>query len=295
MEKTKKLFAYVVVFVAIVSLFIAGITVQNTLSYAAGSTTYEGEITKVDGATKLDGTPIAAGDIKIIFDNAKATIQQKSVISQAETEVAQNTLGKAVLDKIDEIAKTIAKDQEVDHSAIVYEKPFTVEFVTEGPAKVTFSTKDIADGVDFILFKSKATGAWSVIEPETAANAAMNAPGDNNAVTFKLPGSGTVVFGHYSQAKADQVKAAKTADKDKACCTCCNKNCPFCSFLCKDGKCYCWTMYVVIVLAAILVVLIVALVIVKAKAKKKAVAAKEEPAEEVAAETEKKPEENEEK
>lgn len=286
MEKTKKLFAYVVVFVAIVSLFIAGISVNNTLTYAGNSTTYEGEITKVDGATKLDGTPVAATEIALVFFNDKATVQQKSGISQAETEVAQADLSKAVLDKIDEIAKAIAKDDTVTHEAIVYEKPFMVEVNDNSPVKVTFSTKDIADGVDFILFKSKATGAWSVIEPETAANAAMNAGGSDSSITVRLPGSGTVVFGHYSQAKADEIKAGKGGND--ACCTCCNKNCPFCSFLCKDGKCYCWTMYVVIALCAIFIVLVVVLIVVKSK-KKKAIEA--QPVEEIEEETEKKPEE----
>ena len=85
----------------------------------------------------------------------------------------------------------------------------------------------------------------------------------------------------FTKAEADEIKAKEA--ENKSCCECCSENCPFCSFLCKDGKCYCWTMYVVIALAVVFVVLIIVLIVVKSKSKKKGAAkeiAASEPAEE---------------
>ena len=43
-------------------------------------------------------------------------------------------------------------------------------------------------------------------------------------------------------------------DGSEECCSCCSKNCGLCSWLCKNGKCYCYLVYVA--LAIILVTLI---------------------------------------
>lgn len=261
MEKTKKLFAYAVVFVAIVSLFFAGISMQSLNAYADLSPNTDVS-TKVNEATDLDGNSLEG--IVIIFAE-DATVSQNQLIVKAKDDAVQGNFSKAILEEIDEVAKIVSGDNEVDHGAIVYAKPFIIKNIYE-PAKVTFSTKDIPDVVDFVLFRGLgADDDWEVITLEDTTSGASNAPGQPS-ITVKLPGDGTVLFAHFSQKKADEIKASKTGE-DKACCDDC-KNCPFCSFLCKDGKCYCWTAYVVIALVAVLIVLLVALIVVKAKANK---------------------------
>lgn len=264
MEKTKKLFAYVVVFVAIVSLFLAGISMQSMSAYADLSPNTDVS-TGVREVTDEDGYVIL--DMELIFLNTATTPVQRETIITAQEEVKNNNFSQEVLDSITEIAREIANDNEVDASAFTYAKPFLVENLYT-PAIVTFATNDIPDVIDFILFKSDVPNSdWVVIELEEAANGAMNlSASEQMTITVKLPGSGTVVFAHYSPKKAEQAKADKEKE-NKPCCDDC-KDCPFCSFLCKDGKCYCWTMYLVIALCAILIVLVIALIIVKSKAKK---------------------------
>ena len=228
MEKTKKLFAYAVVFVAIVSLFIAGISMQSFNAYADLSPNTDIS-TAVSNATDLNGNAIAAP--AVVFADT-ASVQQNETINKAKDDVVQNKFSSSVIAKIDEVAKTVSGDNEVDHTAIVYAKPFIVENLAAA-AKITFATNDIPDVVDFVLFKGTAAdAAWEFIALEETANGANNAPGQPS-ITVKLPGAGTVVFAHYSQKKADEIKASKTGE-EKACCEDC-KNCPFCSFLCKDG------------------------------------------------------------
>lgn len=279
MEKTKKLFAYLVVFAAIVCLF-AGVAMQSNLANAAGSPQVKvDKIYATDGTTELD-----EGDVVI---SVPAALPEQNTLKNEKSKVESGDIAPAVKETLTEIAKKI--DSTADYEAMVYGDPMKIE-MTGGAATgaiVTFDLTRYSNPVDFILFKAENATAWQVIKPEVAAAAAANAAG-NDSISFRIPGSGTVMFGGFSQAKANEIKAAKEAGEKDACCKCCAKGCPFCSFLCKDGKCYCWVMYVVIALAVILVILVVVLVVVKSKAKKVAAAKKEEIA---AAEAEEKKEE----
>lgn len=256
MEKTKKLFAYVVVFAAIVCLF-AGIAVQNNLADALNSPQV-----KIDKIYGTDGVELAAGSVLI---SVPTTIADQTALRNEKSKVENGEIAPALKEALTEIAKK--SDSTADYQAMVYGDPMNIELSGEAAsgAVVKFDLSRYTNPVDFILFRATGATVWQVIRPETAAAAAANAAGDS--ISFKLPGSGTVMFGGFSQAKADEIKASQ-GKTDDACCKCCAKGCPFCSFLCKDGKCYCWTMYVVIVLAVVFVALLIALIVVKSKAKK---------------------------
>ncbi len=263
MEKTKKLFAYVVVFAAIVCLF-AGVAMQSNLANALNSPQIS--IDKIYGT---DGTELAAGSAKIIVPTASA---EQTALKNEKAKVESGDIAPALKEVLTEIAKK--SDATADYEAMVYGDPMNVELTgaAASGAVVKFDLSKYTNPVDFILFRATGASVWQLINPERAAGAA-NAAGDS--ISFRIPGSGTVMFGGFSQAKADEVKAAKEK-AEEPCCKCCAKGCPFCSFLCKDGKCYCWTMYVVIALAVVFVVLLIVLIVVKSKDKKKAAAKKEE-------------------
>lgn len=264
MEKTKKLFAYAVVFVAIVCLF-AGVAVQSNLANAAGSPQIS-----IDKVYDASGNELAGNAVVV---SVPANVEERAVLTSEKSNIEQGQITDSLKTALTAIAQK--SDAEADYQAMVYGDPMKVTLTGVDEAVVSFDLSRYTKPVSFILFKGVNATNWIVIEPETtvAANGAANAAGDS--VSFKLPGSGTVIFGGFSQSKADEIKASK-GEQEGPCCKCCSENCPFCSFLCKDGKCYCWTMYVVIALAAILVILVIALVIVKAKGKKKAAAKEEE-------------------
>ena len=279
MEKTRKLFAYLVVFVAIICLF-AGVAIQGNLANAAGSPTLSPEI-KIDKIYGIDGTELAKGAVVL---NIPSDIIEQNTLRNEKSKVENGQISDSLKETLTGIAQK--EDATADYQAMVYGDPLNIEITDavaeNGGAIVTFDLSRYTNPVDFILFKATGSSAWEVIKPEVAASAAANAAG-NDSISFKIPGSGIVMFGGFSQDKADEIKAANEAQEKDACCKCCVKGCPFCTFLCKDGKCYCWTMYVAIALVAILVALVIALVIVKSRAKKAAAAKKEEV---VAAETE---------
>ena len=270
MEKTRKLFAYLVVFAAIICLF-AGVAIQGNLANAAGSPTASPEI-KIDKIYGIDGTELAKGAVVL---NIPSSINEQNTLRNEKSKVENGQIP----DSLKEILTGIAQkeDATADYQAMVYGDPLNIEMTAaaENGAIVTFDLSHYTNPVDFILFKATGSSAWEVIKPEVAASAAANAAG-NDSISFKIPGSGIVMFGGFSQDKADEIKAANEAQEKDVCCKCCVKGCPFCTFLCKDGKCYCWTMYVAIALVAILVALVIALVIVKSRAKKAAAAKKEE-------------------
>ena len=274
MEKTKKLFAYVVVFVAIICLF-AGIAVQNNLANAAGSPQIS-----VDKVYDIEGHELTEGSVSV---SVPTDPTERTTLTAEKS----NIEGGQISDNLKTTLTVIAKksDSDADYQSMVYGDPMKVTLTGVDEAVVSFDLSRYSKPVNFLLFKGVNAANWIVIEPETtvaangAANAAANAAGDS--ISFKLPGSGTVIFGGFSQSKADEIKAKEA--ENKSCCECCSENCPFCSFLCKDGKCYCWTMYVVIALAVVFVVLIIVLIVVKSKSKKKGAAkeiAASEPAEE---------------
>ncbi len=279
MEKTKKLLAYVVVFAAVLTLLFAGVTIQANGALAAGSP--EISIETVYG---LDGVELTAGSVKITVPVER---QEQENLKQEKKEIEKGQISLTAKSQLNEIAKSY--DADADYESMVYSDPLIVTLTGSAAsgAKVTFDLSGYAAPVDFVLFKKNGNTNWEVVLPETAAAGAANAAGANDSITVRLTGSGSVMFGGFSQAKADEIKAAKPS-KDGTKCDCCSDNCPFCYYLCKDGKCYCWTMYVVIALAVVFIILIIVLVVVKSKAKKKA-AAKEE--EEIVAAEEKKEEE----
>ncbi|MBO4538859.1 MAG: hypothetical protein J5781_01170 [Clostridia bacterium] len=258
MEKTKKLFAYVVVFVAIICLF-AGVAVQSNLANAAGSPQVS-----VDKVYDVNGNELAENAVVVSVPSESS---ERTALTNEKSNIEKGQISDNLKTALTAIAKK--SDAEANYQAMVYGDPMKVTLTGVEEAVVSFDLSRYAKPVSFILFKGVNAANWIVIEPEAAAaNGAANAAGDS--VSFKIPGSGTVIFGGFSQSKANEIKAQEA--KAEPCCKCCSENCPFCSFLCKDGKCYCWTMYVVIALAVVFVVLIIALIVVKSKTKKKAAA-----------------------
>ena len=278
MEKTKKLFTYAVVFVAVVALFIAGITVQSTPSYAIDAVSSitakpapsveEATIT-VDGVTSV--VDPGAYFIRTYDEDRENNERLDQHLAEAKS-TAEND--EELQTQIDKLAKDI--DPDYDHNVMVVNNIFNITFTgqlkerLEQGAKLKMTFKALAD---IVLFKSSNPGAkWEVLEilanktGSQPANAAGIYAAGEAETTVMIPGDGTIVFETLSKEKAAEAKA-KAANKGEKCCEDCH-NCPFCSFLCKDGKCYCWSMYVVIVLAAILLILLIALIIVKAKANK---------------------------
>lgn len=285
MEKTRKLFAYLVVFAAIICLF-AGVAIQGNLANAAGSPTASPEI-KIDKICGIYGEELAEGDVVL---NILSDIEKDTLMNEVENGQIPDDVKRSLTNIAQRAAQQLQLNPEIaavaDYQAMIYGAPRKIEMsgAAENGAVVSFVfSKGYTGPKGFILFKGKGEDSkWKVIEPEVAASAAANAAG-NDSVSFKIPGSGIVMFGSFSPEEAAKIYAAIEAQEKDACCKCCVKGCPFCTFLCKDGKCYCWTMYVAIALVAILVALVIALVIVKSRAKKAAAAKKEEVA---AAETE---------
>lgn len=285
MEKTKKVFGYIVALLAIVSLFVAGINVQSIASYAdetainsVPSITYKGapkvEEVKVVNTDGTEETIDISALTMVSLNDVKDKIEEretKEALEEAKADAEKADFGEDVNKAIDRVAQTFDPEGQYDRTVMIVTDVFDVKMsadieakAKQGGVKVTF--KAVAD---IVLFKSVTPGSqWEVLEivkpnaPQAAAP--LNAAGDQT-ITVLMKGSGTVVFESLSQDAVEKFNQKKA--ETKACCECC-KDCPFCSFLCKDGKCYCWTMYLVIVLAAILVILLIALAVVKAKARK---------------------------
>ncbi len=250
MKKTKTFPMYIVAFVAIVCLFIAGMSAQSVPSFAKESIQGEGEFTKA--TAMVDGVTVPDGAIELVFDNKDASQDQKGEIAQINALVAQNDLGTDVKKALDNIAKEYDKD--ADSAAMQYAPAFIVELsgVAAEGAKVKFDLKDVPLAtVEFALFRADGTNDWTVLYPvnESGANNATAKDGAD-VIYFNVPGTGAIVFGQYSQAKADEIKAGKST-----------------SILDPSNR-YHWTIYVIIALGVIFIILLVALVIVKAKAKK---------------------------
>ncbi len=286
MEKAKKLFGYIVVLVAIVCLFVAGINVQGIASYAAE----EGAISSVPsisykGAPKVTDVVVIdengneetvdAGLVNVVsIKDVQNNPTKKKAMEAAKNDAENADFGNKVNEAIDEAAKTLDPEGQYDRTVMIVTNVFEVEMTgelaqkaKEGGVKVTF--QEVAD---IVLFKGFTQGSeWEFLEivdestPKAAAP--LNAGVKRTTTTVIMNGSGTVVFEKLSQDAIEKFKQ-RQQEKDGPCCDDCKEGCVFCKYFCKDGKCYCWTMYLVIALGCILIILLVALIIVKAKAKK---------------------------
>lgn len=331
MEKTKKLFVYIVAFAAVLSLFFTGMTMQAVASFAAEEAGFRPSIsqkaapniTTIEAVTgtgnafkelsdaeiadilkELKMVPISEVSVtaekeaekkasmteaqKAEYDTDKEDLQSvkaefTQLIKQDRTE-AEAVFGKEAVKAMDDAAKEASDDVDsdytYDHSVMVVTDIVKVELgdilgqVLEETGKPVAVTFDV--DADVVLFKSAKTGAWKALkivykDSGSQAAAPIKAVSSKKTTVEMDETDGVLVFQKVS-ADAEKIMKAKEEAKptEEAKCDKCGENCPFCKYLCKDGVCYCWTVYLAIALAVILLILAIALAIVKAKAKKAA-------------------------